>query len=150
MTRGRYEELLTHNDDHPGFLSPTAIGVVQRKIADARQLLSLMSQTDAAGAPVQPEANGAPRNGGTGDASRPNFWEGLFGGGGDEDGNQSLTGALGCCTNRNKVPSNHVPSFSAQRAASAKGLDSAAEPHGQDKAGLFGGLFGNGGAKVAL
>ena len=39
-----YEELLEHNNNSPGFLSPTAIGVVQRKIVDARELFVLMSR----------------------------------------------------------------------------------------------------------
>ena len=51
-----YEELLEMNHTHPGFLSPAAIGVVQKKIADARQLLALMREQRGE-PPVQEEAN---------------------------------------------------------------------------------------------
>ena len=92
-----YEELLEMNHTHPGFLSPAAIGVVQKKIADARQLLALMREQRGE-PPVQEEANaGVPPIFTAGERVRA-YVASIFSG---EDGGELLPDLTGCCSVRN-------------------------------------------------
>ena len=51
---GEYEDILTTGVEQPGFLSPMALRLVRRKLADARQILSLMPKRAAADAADAP------------------------------------------------------------------------------------------------
>ena len=81
-----YEDMLAHNAANPGFLSYTAIGVVQRKIADAKQLLTLMAE-NALREADSPSSGGGTKAMGT-DPVQP-VWNSIF----------------ACCNVRGKTPS---------------------------------------------
>jgi hypothetical protein len=135
-----YEELLEHNDENPGFLSPTAIGVVQRKIADARQLLSMMDTTQQQAAAAG-DAGGA--NGGSSSLpdSVSSFWRSLFAN--DDDGPTSFE--TGCCTGRTSkggAPRAPPPSFAQERSVfeqSGDAVANAASSLGQSSRNLLSG-----------